>query len=273
MALAHAIVTGPAAAPSKWMFFLHGILGSGANWRTFARQVTQAAPEWGAVLVDLRLHGESRKGFDPPHTVAAAANDVEALARELALPITGVLAHSFGGKVGVVLAGTRDSDIEELFLVDSTPGARPDARGSESTRAVVEMLSSLPEEFPSREAFVAFVEERGLGRAVAMWLAMNVKPIPHTDRYGFRIDVPAVRSLLHDYFAVDLWEVLERPTRGAAIHVIAGGSSSVLDEADLERARRCPRTTVDVVAGAGHWVHADAPEALQALVLQYLLGR
>jgi esterase len=38
MGLAHAIVTGD-RAPARWMIFLHGILGSGANWRTFAKQI------------------------------------------------------------------------------------------------------------------------------------------------------------------------------------------------------------------------------------------
>ncbi len=50
------------AEPDRWLGFLHGILGSGANWRTFAKQIVTAKPEWGALLVDLRLHGESR-GF------------------------------------------------------------------------------------------------------------------------------------------------------------------------------------------------------------------
>lgn len=83
MSLAHAILKEPSSTPSRWMFFLHGILGSGANWRTFAKQIVTARPEWGAVLVDLRLHGESQSGFAKPHTIAAAADDVLALAHEL----------------------------------------------------------------------------------------------------------------------------------------------------------------------------------------------
>src|SRR5262245_3630298 len=100
-------VVAPDATPARFLLFLHGILGSGANWRTFARQVVAARPEWGALLVDLRLHGES-VGFPPPHTVEAAAHDiVEALPAVLPAGATaaGVVGHSFGGKVGIVLAG------------------------------------------------------------------------------------------------------------------------------------------------------------------------
>ena len=52
MPLAHALVTAPSATPAYWMLFLHGILGSGPNWRTFAKQVVAERPDWGAVLED-----------------------------------------------------------------------------------------------------------------------------------------------------------------------------------------------------------------------------
>ena len=57
------------------MMMLHGIYGRGRNWMSMAREIAAARPEWGALLVDLRLHGDS-PAFDPPHTVDAAAADV-----------------------------------------------------------------------------------------------------------------------------------------------------------------------------------------------------
>lgn len=249
------------------MLFLHGILGSGANWRSFARAFVGSRPDWGAVLVDLRLHGDSADGFDPPHTVEAAAADVQALFGELPGPVGGVLAHSFGGKVALALIERSGGDLDHVFVVDATPGVRPEARGSESVRDIVELLGSLPSEFPDRNAFIQFVEERGVTRPTAMWLAMNVRPVTGTSRFVFRIDVPAVRAMLDDYFARDLWPVLEHPPGRVRTHLVVGERSTVVDEADRERAKRCPRTTVDVIAGAGHWVHADAPDALREAVL------
>jgi pimeloyl-ACP methyl ester carboxylesterase len=256
------------------MLFLHGILGAGANWRTFARQVVAADPTWGAVLVDLRLHGESQAGFEAPHTIGAAARDVAELIVEIeartSAPVRSVLAHSFGGKVALELARLRAGDFDQLFIVDSTPGARPDAKGSESTRHVVELLTKLPSEFPDRAAFTAWIEERGVSRPTAMWLAMNVRPLPNTTRFVFRIDLPGIRALLADYFRVDLWDVLERPTGPMQAHLIVGGRSGVVDAQDRERAARCPQATLDVIEEADHWVHVDAPDALRALVLRYL---
>ena len=283
MPLAHAIVTaapgedGLARTPARWMLFLHGILGTGANWRTFAKQIIAADPSWGAVLVDLRLHGESREGFAPPHTVAAAADDVAELIRLLdsrgAGSVRGVLGHSFGGKVALALGRERAGDFDHVFVVDSTPSARPDAKGSESTKHVVELLMSLPSEFADRAAFTAWMEERGVSRPTAMWLAMNVRAIPNTTRFVFSVDLPGIRELLADYFRTDLWDLLEHPPGPMQTHLVAGGKSGMLDAADRERAARCPTTTLDVIAEADHWVHVDAPEALRAIILGYLTAR
>jgi esterase len=275
--LATSQVTNDAAggSPERSIVFLHGILGSGANWRTFARHLVTARPQWAALLVDLRLHGDSRD-FAPPHTLESAAADVVRTVDELGLPVRAVLGHSFGGKVGIAVArqlaeASPARALDDLFVVDSTPGARPDGRGSSGVRQIVELLLDLPEEFPDRSSFTSWIEARGVSRPTAMWLAMNVRPIPNTTRFAFRIDVPAVRSMMVDYFARDLWDVLESPPGAMRTHLIAGGKSEVVDDADRERAQHAaPRVTIDVLPDASHWVHVDAPDELLALVLGYL---
>ncbi len=277
MALAHAVITAEAQSPERWMLFLHGILGTGANWRTFAKQIIAAEPTWGAVLVDLRLHGESQQGFPPPHTIAAAARDLAALITtieaEHAGKVRGLLAHSFGGKVALELATQRDGDLDHVFVIDSTPSARPDHRGSESTQHIVDLLAELPTEFENRGVFTAWMEARGVSRPTAMWLAMNVRALPNTTRFVFRIDLVGIRALLADYFETDLWDILEHPRGPLRTHLVVGGKSGVVDAADRARALGCPRTTLDVIEKADHWVHVDAPEELKAIVLGHLRAR
>jgi len=255
--------------PAAWMLFLHGILGSGANWRTIARKLVQAKPEWGAVLVDLRMHGGS-KSFAPPHTVAAAARDLVALEAHVPGPVRGLLAHSFGGKVALAYAGEHGArlGLERLWLVDSSPGARKDARGSESTVRVVEMLGALPETFATRQAFVDAVRAEGHELPIAQWLAMNLERNVERERDVFRfgLDMSAIRALLEDYFARDLWSVVEHPPGDLRIVVINGGRSSVWQPEDEQRLTGNPRVELHVVADAGHWVHADAPEELLGIL-------
>src|SRR5205085_6580304 len=66
---------------SDLLLLTHGIYGAGSNWRSIARKLNERRPEWGVVLVDLRQHGRSEPG-EPPHTIAACADDLRALRSE-----------------------------------------------------------------------------------------------------------------------------------------------------------------------------------------------
>jgi esterase len=272
--LAHAVV----GEGEKTVVFLHGILGSGANWRTFAKRLVAEKPAWRAVLVDLRKHGASQD-FEPPHTVAACANDLVELSGSLGR-FDAVIGHSFGGKVALeYIRAKPDTDL--AWVLDASPGSRPDRREVVEADAkvrtsaeVVEMLATLPERFDTREAFIDYVEKRGADRSIAMWLGMNVRQAQDGEGYVMRVDVPAMRALLDDYFVRDAWSVIEDQARTTKVHLVIAGKSSVLDNADRALANRVAqawpdRTWVHVLAEAGHWVHVDAPDALFALIAQY----
>lgn len=268
MPLSHDVLTAPGATPDRSFFFLHGILGSGTNLRTIARRFVTERPSWAAVLVDLRRHGRSLDA-EGPDTLAQAAEDVAALARSLPAPARAVLGHSFGGKVALqwlASEGERTA-LEHVVVVDSNPGPRPDARGSEDTLRVVGVLESLPYPFPTRDAFVQALLERDPRPTLAAWLAMSLR----RDQDGFRFGPPiaAIRALLASYFAEDLWPIVEAPPASTRIHLVIGERSKVLDEADRARAdaaTRSGRVTVDRLP-TDHWVHAEDPEGLVRVLL------
>jgi len=262
----HALVSAPDADPSRWMLVLHGILGSGANFRSFARRLAAASPDWGFVLVDLRVHGQSLDA-PPPHTIAAAAADLVRLGDRLGRPIAGVMGHSFGGKVALAYTAARARDpLEQVWVLDASPGTRCEGEGA--TERVLRMLRALPQPLPSRERFLEIVAAHGHPPAIGEWLAMNVRRAD--DGLRFRLDLDAIAALLDDYFAVDLWPALERADGTRALHVVVAERSSALDREDRVRlhaaAAREPRVVPHLVAGAGHWVHVDAPDALFAMV-------
>lgn len=265
-----ALVTAPGITPpqaSRWIVFLHGILGRGNNWRGIARRVVSAAPSWGAALLDLRAHGESRH-LAPPDHLEAAARDVASAVATLPGPLGALLGHSFGGKVA--LSALAELEIPELFVVDSLPGARPDRRGSEGTLRVLEVLEALPDRFESREAFVTELGERGLSRAVADWLATQLDRVGDEVRFG--LDVTRVRTLLDDYFARDLWPAIDPPPAGIRAHLVIGGRSTVFQPEDRARAdalaaRHPEAVRVHTLERADHWVHVDDPTGLIEVIV------
>ena len=270
MVLAHTVVTGD-APPRKLALFLHGILGSGANWRSLARRFVRDRPDWGAVLVDLRVHGESLDVSEPPDDLAACADDLDALGEaveaEHGVPVRGVLGHSFGGKVALLWASRHMDALEELWLIDSTPSPRPEAAGSETTLRVLDRLKSVATDvFASRNAFIEAMTGDGITRPIAGWLAMNL--VRDGDGFRFGPSLSRIQALLDDYFVQDLWSVLEAPT-GPRVHVVLGGKSAVFGADDIARVERLAtgeRVSLDVIDDAGHWVHVDAPDALREIL-------
>lgn len=273
--LAHALVAAAAeahGAPTRsqdlrWMLFLHGILGTGNNLRTIAKAFVARRPRWGAALVDLRLHGQSRD-VAPPDDLASCAHDLVELETALPGPVRGVFGHSFGGKVALEYLRVQPA-IEVAFIVDSTPGARPDARGSESTVGIVRLLGGLPRRLDTRDEFVRRIMDAGHSKEIATWLALNVRPLAEGG-YSFVLDVPRIAAMLDRYFMTDSWDVVE--STKTRLELIVGGRSTVLDSADRARASRIAaesrgRVAVHVVPDAGHWVHVDAPNELVDLVV------
>lgn len=266
--LAHELVVSEGARPERWMLFLHGILGTRGNWRSFARQWVQKRPAWGGVLVDLRHHGESL-GWPAPDTVAACARDLDAFAATR--DVRGALGHSFGGKVALEWIAQRRGDLDVAFILDTGPGPRPGARGSEAVVSIVALLERMPRSFPQRAGFGRWLEAEGVPRAMAQWLAMNVRR-QEDDTFAFAVDLDAVKAMLDDYFSLDRWDVLEAPPGRAHLTFVMGEASPVLLAEDRVRLRAAAARHPDRVAchelpKAGHWVHVDAPGALLEIVV------
>ncbi|MDP2307482.1 MAG: alpha/beta fold hydrolase [Pseudomonadota bacterium] len=281
--LQHVIQTAPGAAPTRWAWLLHGILGSGQNLRTVARRLVAAKPDWGFVLPDLRNHGESR-GAPPPHTVVACAEDLFALAAHLGIEPRSAIGHSFGGKVAMVWgarAEARGHHVERIWALDVPPGPPdiPLAAQSEVARVVL-ALRTVPMPLPRRDSVVELLTRAGFSAGLAQWMTTNVRPTEAG--FVWRFDLVAIEEMMHDYARTDAWPWLLSRERRARVDVVRAERSERWPDAELERFGVTPQQTASetrperlhlhVLPNAGHWVHVDNPDGLHALLVEEGLG-
>jgi esterase len=252
---------------------LHGLYGRGRNWQSIAKELAARRPEWGSLLIDLRLHGESLgAGFEPPHTVLRAAEDVEITASEAtATPIAAVLGHSFGGKVALALAlpsSPLAPRLSQVWVIDSTPDARTPGG---SAWEMLQHVRAMPSTFAARAEATALLEQRGWPTGVATWMATNLRFIDGQFRWS--LDFDAMDALLRSFFDTDLWPVVEQPPTQLEIHFVKGESSNTLTPENCARIERAHDATGRVhlhrLAG-GHWLNADNPQAIIALLVEHL---
>jgi pimeloyl-ACP methyl ester carboxylesterase len=243
------------------LFILHGFFGSGRNWSAIARGLIRSRPDWEAVLVDLRLHGES-EGATAPHTVAACARDVALLSESMPASSgpTAVLGHSFGGKVAMLVPEELGSPCSQVWVIDSTPS--PGVTGA-GARQMLDLLSRLPDAFESRRAGADAVERGGFPRFVAEWMATNL--VRRGERYVWRFDMGEMSALLSDFFRTDLWDRIEESRSDCEFRFVRASNGSILSDEDANRLARLESegnpVRIDTLDG-GHWLNVDNPDGL-----------
>lgn len=241
------------------LLVLHGLFGHGGNWTAIARRLAATRR---VLLADLRNHGES------PHD---ARMDYPAMAEDIAALIAAhggrmdVLGHSMGGKAAMLLALTEPARVSRLVVVDIAPVPYPPLfHRYAAAMAAIPLRPGL-----KRAEADAALREAVPDAGVRAFLLQNL-------RFGdgapaWRCNLPVIAAALDD--------IADFPTlpqaaqwEGEALFV-GGERSSYLDaRGRAGTLARFPSAAVAVVPGAGHWVHAEAPEAFLAAVTPFLAG-
>lgn len=261
------VVEAKDGTPSRTAYVLHGILGSGRNWRTLTRRLIRSDAPGSAdtryVLVDLRNHGQSQ-GAPGPHSVTTAADDLLALHAVHGAPDV-IIGHSFGGKVAMRYAQRHPQGLERVWVLDSRAAAEPPAPDND-VAMVIAALGGVPQPLARREDLVEHMTSRGFSPSLAQWLTTNLRRAEDGLRFVFELD--AIRAMIADYWSLDLWDLLRDPP--CPIEVVRAGRSDRWPDEVLERftSEASPLTRLHVLPNAGHWVHVDDPEGLIRLLTQ-----
>ncbi|MCA9489711.1 MAG: alpha/beta hydrolase, partial [Myxococcales bacterium] len=189
-------------------WFLHGILGRGRNWRTFARRMVQEQDGWQALLVDLRCHGDApaRPG---PHTLAACGRDLAALAEATGAPQR-VIGHSFGGKVALTWLEHHAIGRPTTWVLDSPPGTGEtrSVTPQSDPAFILGLLRAVPVPAVDRKELREPLVAAGLPETLVAWLLTSTRRTD--DGWTWCWDLDGVEQMLDDYLRTDLWDFLAR---------------------------------------------------------------
>lgn len=244
------------------LVLLHGFLGSGGNWHTIARRLSQHRP---VLLPDARNHG--RSPHDDAHAYADMAADVLALLDREQVAQAVLMGHSMGGKTAMHVALTNPERVERLVAVDIGPNASPGDSGPVLAALAAVDLGAATD----RAAVEADLSRRLDSPGLRGWLLKSLLRDPDG---GFRwaLNVPA---LLAHQEAVSgdieaglppIWRPYAGPTLFAR-----GARSAYLPDDEIDAVHRYfPAAEIATVADAGHWVHADNPDGLMDAVEPFL---
>ena len=267
MPLHHARVVNRDEEPRRWLCIVHGILGCGGNWRTFARALVDQDPGLGVLLVDLRHHGRSGPQ-DGATTMVACAQDLETIFASLEIWPSAIAGHSFGGKVVLAWVERSARPPVEVWILDSPPGLRNHG-GDPGERLIGGLLEAMEGVHLPAQDRLSVIEElvaSGLPRGVSSWLTTNLRMDSDAGGYTWRLDLDAIRALLVDYFQFDGWPLVESSSSASQVHLVRGALSDRWTQAEWQQVTATSlRNNVfnHVVEDAGHWLHVDNPSGLR----------
>jgi esterase len=231
------------------VLLLHGLFASAGNWQSIARSL---APSFSVHALDLRNHGSSPWFTDMSYPAMAA--DVAEYMRHRGIGKAMLAGHSMGGKVAMELALSAPDRVEALLVLDIAPPAYD--RGHD--HILEGMLSVDVQSVGSREEadaqLAAFVPEP----RVRQFLLTNLRR-KEGGGFAWRLNLQAIAATYE--------RLLEDVGKGRSSEVAArflrGGRSDHIGIAE-ERAilEAFPRARIETVPNAGHWLGADAPDAV-----------
>lgn len=239
---------------------LHGLFGAGRNWHSVARRL---ADRHAFYLVDLRNHGSSP--HHPSMTYADMAADVRALLDALELRAFTLVGHSMGGKAAMTMALTDAGELTRLVVVDIAPVAYPD-RFAEMIDAMLALdLETIERRADAERLLEAAIPEK----SVRLFVLQNL--VFEDGRARWRANLPVLREQMPHILGP--LPVPQGARYAGAVRFIRGALSDRVTPAH-ERAIETlfPGCRIDTVAGAGHWPHAEAPQAFMALFEPVLAG-
>jgi pimeloyl-ACP methyl ester carboxylesterase len=248
---------GPEGAPP--VVILHGLFGTSDNWGSIGKELAEptvsATPPCDVLLVDLRDHGRS------PHTTATSyplmAADVHALVERLGLRDVVLVGHSMGGKTAMVFAQHWPQLLRQLVVVDISPKEHANNHG----HIIEAMLTADVAPGRSRKEVEAHIAARVKEPGVVQFLMKNLYWATE-EQLAWRVNAPLLARELPAILAAIGPETVRTPTL-----FIRGGQSDYILREDLPAIKeQFPNSRVETVPYAGHWVHAQAPDEVIALI-------
>ena len=255
-------VSGDRLSPT--ILFLHGFMGSSADWRG---AIAALGYRHFCIAVDLPGHGASLGMPPDTYTIDGAARAAIGTLDELEVVRTVIAGYSMGGRLALSLALRYPERCAGLFLESASPGL--ESAGERAARRAADESKAGRLESGDFEAFLLDWYRQPLFAS----LARDENLLRRTVEVRRRND-PAelARSLrgMGTGSQPSLWGELE----GLAVPAlaIAGGLDEKYAGISSRMASINPRIESAIVPGAGHSVHAETPAGYTSLLGRFVDG-
>lgn len=241
----------------KPLFIIHGLFGSSDNWQTLGKRF---AEKYKVYFVDQRNHGHSPHSDDFNYELMV--QDFYELVTDVGESNIQIIGHSMGGKTAIGFATKYPQVIHKMIVADISHKPYPMHHDQilEGLNAID--LTVVKSRTEAEKILEKYIPQFG----VRQFLLKNLYWIEPGIQLGWRINLPVLGREIGNILSEIKFDTLEVETL-----FIRGDLSNYILESDYaEIAHKFPNSSIHTIHGAGHWVHAEAPEEFYQQVMQFL---
>jgi len=247
------------------LIILHGLLGSSENWLTIAKKVSSV---FTVFLPDQRNHGLSP--HNEIHDYDSMSNDIYEFAEGLDMKKLFLAGHSMGGKTAMKFAMSWPEMLQGLMIADISPVSGEKDR-LKAYKEHYNILKSIKEtditEVTSRTDADNMLADKIPEGKVRSLILKNLQR-DENKKFFWKINADILLNNL-DNIVEEIPFV--HPVTGFPVIFLKGELSDYISEKDYSVITRYfPAAEIRIIRNAGHWLHAENPEAVAEALLDLL---
>ncbi len=239
-------------------FILHGLFGQSDNWNTLAKQISEQG--FAVHTIDQRNHGLS------PHSTTwdyhSMSEDLKELMEDLNIKNCILLGHSMGGKTAMQFALDYPHFLDKLIIADMAPKYYPPHHQSVIEGLEAVDFKKIKTRKEAEAVLSSYIEDFG----TKQFLLKNIF-WKDSGEMDWRFNLPVISKEIENAGqAIENEEVCEISTL-----FIRGEKSDYILDSDFDSIKKIfPKSSIETIAGAGHWIHAEKPNDFLKCILDFI---
>lgn len=239
------------------LIIIHGLFGSLDNWLTIGKAFAKTHKIF---LIDQRNHGKSP--HDEEFCYQAMVADLKEFIEDQHLEKVSILGHSMGGKTAMLFAVLHPELLEKLIIVDIGPKYY-----APHHQTIIKALTSFDlATLKSRGEADKIMAQTITDVSIRQFLLKNLGR-NEAKQFEWKINLPVIVKHINN---VGEGLADEANFGGSTMFIRGDRSDYILDEDMDAIQQKFPNAQLVTIQGAGHWVHAEQPEALYNAVTNFL---